>query len=186
VVNISGGTFSFGFHAEAGSEVHLVGSSFLIDGAPIAGLAPGQTMEITNRADRYESHGLLSVVLLDGSLFELNLTDEQFYDSPYVDYVDRNARLTVTLVLNSDFNGDGAVDSSDLSEWKTGFATSAAGDSNANFDTDGADFLTWQRQFGSRLAATSPAPEPPARILVMAAALGIASRGRGGLRNRRP
>jgi hypothetical protein len=50
----------------------------------------------------------------------------------------------------------------------------ADGDADADGDVDGADFLTWQKQFGSGSAtvAAGAVPEPAAALL---AGLGIAA-----------
>lgn len=51
-----------------------------------------------------------------------------------------------------DFNSDGAFDAGDLPRWITGFGSTSAlfsnGDGDADGDVDGADYLTWQREFG--------------------------------------
>ncbi|BBO31566.1 S8 family serine peptidase [Lacipirellula parvula] len=60
--------------------------------------------------------------------------------------------------IPGDFNGDGQVDGADLQEWKDGFGT----------DYDGNDFLTWQRNYGTGVPATSAwaaVPEPSGLLL---------------------
>ena len=63
---------------------------------------------------------------------------------------------TVELVstFGADFDEDGDVDNLDLAAWEGGFGSTPAvhmtGDANANALASGFDFLTWQRQFGSR------------------------------------
>ena len=52
----------------------------------------------------------------------------------------------------------------------TGTATHMQGDANADFDTDGGDFLVWQRQFGSgvgSLSASNAVPEPSSILLLV-------------------
>jgi hypothetical protein len=74
-------------------------------------------------------------------------------------------------MLESDFNGDGAVDGLDFAVWKQGFGT--------NFD--GADFLAWQQQLGSGLPATGSAaavPEPATLLLFIVAAARVRRMGR--------
>ena len=174
VVTISGGTFGPGFHAAAGSEVHLVGSAFFLNGLPIAGLAPGQSLEITVRDLPLGYYNILSGSLLDGSEFSFHLNSDSDYDSSFADYFDASALLTATLVLTADFNGDNVVNASDLVGWKAAFASSAAGDSDGDLDSDGVDFLAWQRQFDGRIAAATDVPEPPALRLTIALALSVA------------
>ena len=70
-------------------------------------------------------------------------------------------------MIESDFNGDGAVDGLDLDVWKRGFGASF----------DGSDFLAWQRDLApvhsgsGRLASIghSAVPEPGAALLACAA-----------------
>jgi hypothetical protein len=51
--------------------------------------------------------------------------------------------------LPADFNGSGgAVDAADLAQWTSSFGATAGGDADADGDTDGQDFLIWQRQLG--------------------------------------
>ena len=57
-----------------------------------------------------------------------------------------------------DFNGDGIVNSADLTVWKTAFAGgTAAGDANGDGVTDGGDFMIWQRNNGTGVAYGSAA-----------------------------
>jgi hypothetical protein len=91
------------------------------------------------------------------------------------------------LMLDADFNDDGAVDGEDLRIWKTAFVfqhvgdptVSAAsdlmflGDADSDGDSDGSDFIAWQRQLRARpLAAASPVPEPTA-LGMIAPAVGV-------------
>lgn len=81
---------------------------------------------------------------------------------------EQSVTLSLAGAIGGDFNGDGAVNATDLDDptfgWKARFGV----------DLDGADFLTWQRNFGagSATAAASAVPEPTTAIL---AGLGIAS-----------
>jgi uncharacterized protein YjbI with pentapeptide repeats len=84
----------------------------------------------------------------------------------------------VTLIgigagLAGDFNGDGVVDAADLAQWQGDFATNDGSDADLDGDSDGADFLTWQRLLGqgaSAVTTTAPVPEPESAV---AFALGI-------------
>lgn len=173
VVNISGGSFEPGFHAAAGSDVHLVGSAFFLNGMPIPGLLPGHTLEIAAR-DTWLAYTILSGVLLDGSEFSFRLNSEDS-SSAHSDYFHVDSLLTVTQVLTADFNGDDVVNASDLARWKTSFAASVVGDSDGDLDSDGADFLAWQRQLGGHVAPTTTeiVPEPATMSLCKAMAIGF-------------
>ncbi len=70
-----------------------------------------------------------------------------------------------------DFNGDGAVDSDDLTVWRSAFGSAGGADSDNDNGVDGADFLAWQRQLGGGLpSVTSSAavPEPSTWGLLIA------------------
>lgn len=101
---------------------------------------------------------------------------------------------TVTIedvrVLNlspGDFDRNGTVNAADLTLLKANFgATSGAffddGDANMDGRVDGADFLAWQRSFGSVTTPIAAIPEPAAATLALlaaaAAACGLARRRR--------
>lgn len=70
--------------------------------------------------------------------------------------------LTPSTPIAGDFNNDGVVNNADLAVWKSGFAAGTM---------TGADYLTWQKNFGATSATASIAavPEPAsACIAVMA------------------
>jgi hypothetical protein len=67
------------------------------------------------------------------------------------------------IVSPADHNADGLVNRDDLALWRHGFASDAGGDSDNDADTDGADFLAWQRRLGTSSGGPSqayPLPEP--------------------------
>ncbi|BBO31358.1 sulfatase-like hydrolase/transferase [Lacipirellula parvula] len=66
-------------------------------------------------------------------------------------------RVVTGFMGPGDFNGDGIVNSADLTVWKTAFGTSAAGDANGDGITDGADFMIWQQNNGTGVAYGSSA-----------------------------
>jgi len=72
----------------------------------------------------------------------------------------------------ADFDEDGDVDGSDLTEWTGSFglpsgALHSDGDSDADGDVDGADFLVWQQQLGAGVGIATAVPEP-ATLLILA------------------
>jgi len=88
-----------------------------------------------------------------------------------VDYV-----VVAQALLAADFNEDGAVDSDDLAIWQTYLGLTANGDTDDDRDTDGADLLTWQRQYTGSPAATSSSigvPEPESWLLLGMACCGL-------------
>jgi hypothetical protein len=71
-------------------------------------------------------------------------------------------------VVNGDFDGSGTVDAADLAVWRTNASQTgqfgqAVGDADADRDTDGFDFLAWQRNLGKS------APLPAATATLAAA-----------------
>jgi hypothetical protein len=86
-----------------------------------------------------------------------------------VDYM-----VVAQTLLAADFNEDGAVDSDDLAIWQATLGLNAIGDTDDDQDTDGADLLTWQRQYTGSPAATSSSisvPEPESWLLLGMACL---------------
>jgi O-glycosyl hydrolase len=61
-----------------------------------------------------------------------------------------------------DFNHDGQVNSDDLEVWSASYGIDALADADGDGDTDGRDFLTWQRNFGAGMLTASAltVPEP--------------------------
>jgi hypothetical protein len=72
----------------------------------------------------------------------------------------------------ADFDRDGAVDGADLAQWNAAYPHSGAADGDGDGDSDAADFLVWQRQLGSSLAAAAQVTVPePASVALVAIAL---------------
>ena len=68
----------------------------------------------------------------------------------------------------SDFNLDSLVDEADLQLWQESFGASSSGDADRDGDTDGNDFLIWQREL-SFVEPSSPinVPEPSSGLLLV-------------------
>jgi cytochrome c peroxidase len=73
--------------------------------------------------------------------------------------------------LPGDFDGNGVVNAADLAVWKTSFGVNGLADADDDGDTDGRDYLIWQRNLGltwqnfSALAAVTAVPEPTGALL---------------------
>lgn len=88
----------------------------------------------------------------------------------------------------ADFNQDGAVNADDLSSWKSAFGASHLADVDGDGDSDGVDFLAWQRQYSG--ASVVGVPEPDAVALALWSAIAVTASwnrpvrraGRGGRR----
>ena len=82
----------------------------------------------------------------------------------------------------ADFNEDTFVDEADLLIWKAAYGISDLADADGDGDSDGADFLVWQRQLDSALSPSSApvaVPEPSSiASLAVLAFVGILSRQR--------
>lgn len=77
-------------------------------------------------------------------------------------------------VLAGDFNGDSVVNGLDLAEWRADFGATGGSDADGDLDSDGADFLVWQRQLGQPspgLASVAVVPEPATAALACAGLL---------------
>ncbi|MDZ4657506.1 MAG: sulfatase-like hydrolase/transferase [Bythopirellula sp.] len=72
----------------------------------------------------------------------------------------------------ADFDGNGLVDSVDLASWQLAYGNNAGGDANGDDDTDGRDFLYWQRQFTTASQVSSMAVPEPSGYLLMVSLLG--------------
>jgi len=74
------------------------------------------------------------------------------------------------IFLFADLNKDARVDADDLTLLENAWGLSAAGDTDNDGDTDGSDFLTWQRQFNgslTSLALPQAVPEPTSAALLL-------------------
>ena len=73
--------------------------------------------------------------------------------------------------LMADFNGDRSVDAVDLATWQQAYGTDAGGDADGDLDTDGSDFLIWQRELTIAAPVRAAAvPEPTAASALRRAA----------------
>ena len=80
----------------------------------------------------------------------------------------------VAPLTPGDFDMDGDVDADDLSQWEGDYGINGDSDADDDGDSDGADFLVWQQNFGTGAALTANAtavPEPATWLLL---AIGIA------------
>ncbi|QEG33654.1 hypothetical protein [Bythopirellula goksoeyrii] len=86
-----------------------------------------------------------------------------------LDYLTDKVVLNVNAIT-ADFNLDGYVDGSDLTEWQVAHqAGTDMADADGDGDSDGQDFLAWQRQFGSGipLIGNNAVPEPATALLLV-------------------
>ncbi|HYO23374.1 MAG TPA: hypothetical protein VEQ85_00335, partial [Lacipirellulaceae bacterium] len=106
-----------------------------------------------------------------------------------VNYLPNAVQLEVVSkpFFSADFDDDGDVDLTDLQIWDGAHNLNQLGDADGDNDSDGNDFVLWQRQLGSKpsaVPAAGPVPEPGTLALLVAALAPLARRGLG-LRPRR-
>ncbi len=81
-----------------------------------------------------------------------------------------NVSLSAETFLEADFNEDSAVDVQDLSILRAAIGITDFGDADEDGDTDGADFLIWQRQFNQQVSGSVAnsvgVPEPSSVVLI--------------------
>jgi hypothetical protein len=81
-------------------------------------------------------------------------------------------QVDMRVAYPGDFNGDRVVDGDDLAEWQADFGYTAGSDVDRDGDSDGADFLAWQRTVGAGATAATiagePVPEPTSAALLLA------------------
>jgi uncharacterized protein (TIGR03790 family) len=73
--------------------------------------------------------------------------------------------------LTADFEVDSQVNGNDLEIWESGYGENRGGDADGDGDTDGRDFLIWQRQASGTTASeptgSQTVPEPGTRLLLL-------------------
>lgn len=93
-----------------------------------------------------------------GSDRNTNLVGGQF-DAPHL--------AAQIIQPDPDFNGDGIVDNSDLRQWEDSFGMGTGGDADFDGDSDGIDFLFWQRFYhGPPMLEGQTVPEPASGALL--------------------
>ena len=82
-----------------------------------------------------------------------------------------------TSDLAADFDNDGDVDAGDLARWGLDYdEMNDFSDADGDFDSDGSDFLYWQRTITGPLGTLSAVPEPSCIALLALAGLGSLAR----------
>jgi hypothetical protein len=93
-------------------------------------------------------------------------------------YID-NIRLgTLPPPVDADFNDDTFVDATDLGIWRGAFGATDLGDADGDMDSDGEDFLIWQRQLMVAAGGVAAIPEPSALTLLATVLVAAAMRPR--------
>ncbi len=106
VLTMSGGTIDNHIYVTDGSQINLIGQSFILNGVDITSdLTPGLIHNITDR------DVILDAMLSDGSWVSFKLSDT--FTSQYGVFTS-DSSMTVTLQLPGDLNSDGFVGLDDL------------------------------------------------------------------------
>jgi MYXO-CTERM domain-containing protein len=89
--------------------------------------------------------------------------------------VNYRLRLDATYDLKpvGDFNGDFLINKADLTKWRNDAGLTNGSDADGDGDSDGNDFLIWQRNVGRVDFGLTPTPEPTSVALAASAALAI-------------
>lgn len=129
--------------------------------------AQGSIVQLTNTFQT-----LTSLISGLGDVLTITLNTENNADEPFA--FDNLIVEGTTFVefLAADFNQDGTVDSDDLTEWQIAYGLGDGADADFDGDTDGRDFIIWQRQLGQSspgliAANTSAVPEPTTAVLLV-------------------
>ncbi len=115
-----------------------------------------------NQSDLPVHFGLGTASLIDELLI-------QWPDGTFQTLNDISVDQYLTIGTPGDFDGDGDVDAADLAQWEGDFGINGNSDSNLDGNSDGLDFLAWQRALGNGvpLAATQAVPEPTTFVLLL-------------------
>jgi hypothetical protein len=84
--------------------------------------------------------------LADVTMATAKLSASDFDVLPYFDPFSQSPQLLVELNWGANLDGDRDVDQDDLAILLSSYGKNAAGDADGDGDTDGRDFLIWQRQ----------------------------------------
>ncbi|QEG36702.1 hypothetical protein [Bythopirellula goksoeyrii] len=152
-------------------EGNLIGTNLVAEyGGPVPKSSTGHFAS-SIQSEVWSSAGIISEVSLDP-----NSTDGA---RKYLTRLDaallRDLGYQVLYQFNpADFNFDGLVNTSDLAQWQAAYGLDSTADADNDGDSDGADFLAWQREIQSLAAPSASSvtvPEPSALVLLAAAAL---------------
>jgi hypothetical protein len=75
---------------------------------------------------------------------------------------------SLLVAIPGDFDDNLIVNAADLAIWQAGYGLDGRGDADSDGDTDGRDFVIWQRNFspGSNLTSSVSVPEPSSIVLM--------------------
>jgi hypothetical protein len=141
---------------EGGSQLHLTGTEFRLEGEPVAGLEPGSSVVLQLDAKQWFDTNLEGT-LADGSPLRMYIVNYT-YDSAEWQHVGTLA-ITFTATMPGDFDGNLVVDAADYTVWRENLG--------GKYDAD--DYQNWRSNFGwraSSLQVSPPVPEPSAAAVL--------------------
>jgi T5SS/PEP-CTERM-associated repeat protein len=146
-------------------SVDVAGDVFLngdLNVSLIDGFSPlvGDTFEILTAGEILGSFDDINLPTLPGLLFW-----EVFANA-------NSIALSVDApIIPGDFNLDGTVNGLDLAQWQGDYHLNDESDADNDGDSDGRDFLVWQKHFGESiygpLVAATSVPEPSSAVLFL-------------------
>jgi hypothetical protein len=168
------GFFHWGFW-EGGTDPGLQGAGVLVDqdfNLTLSGLRRQALMDEwdTDLSLNVQADGTIDFTGFFGK-YEITVGGETFA----LDLAKGTDQYSLIVDIPPDFNGDDMVNHLDLNIWEAAYGVNDIGDADGDGDTDGDDFLLWQRWsgFGSALTTSDVAtiPEPAALSLMAGVAL---------------
>jgi hypothetical protein len=96
---------------------------------------------------------LFSVLLLNNAQAVITFDGVDYEDTNNLVF---NGDFELVDRLAGDFNGDTFADDADLAQWEDDFGLNGESDADNDGDSDGNDFLLWQRTFGGDPIQPSP------------------------------
>lgn len=123
---------------------------------------PDQLKHLSKNGSSWTSEVLHSYTSTSSGAEEIAVTRD--FSGVHVLFSTGNAELYYAFessgLVPGDFDRNGRVGANDLQRWRESFGVNAGGDADFDGDTDGGDFLIWQRAY------QPPAPQPTTPIVV--------------------
>jgi hypothetical protein len=119
------------------------------------------------------SDGTPQEVVMDPNITTGNRKSLTALDLAFLRDIGYSTIIPNPIFSPADFDHDGFVDDDDLLTWRNAYGSNANGDTDDDNDTDGRDFLVWQREFtgSGPLSAGYAVPEPGLATMALTALL---------------
>ncbi|HYO24758.1 MAG TPA: autotransporter-associated beta strand repeat-containing protein [Lacipirellulaceae bacterium] len=154
-----------------------LGSAFLANAADVT-ISPGATLDLAFAGNDIIDSLMLGSQVAGVGIWGATGSGAQFETS----FITGTGRLQVTtapVFLPGDFDKNNVVNAADLAQWRGDVGIDNGSDADNDGDTDGNDFVLWQRNLGAGAPAAA-VPEPAAVCILGVALVALAgSRRRG-------